>query len=195
MNTELEEMRQQMAVLKKKLEQQEIINERITSRAKESVEKYMSKINKGYKQGLILAILMIPFFYYVFVYRLAFSIPFGIFSSLWTPFRFFFPLKGLHKFDDKSMQEDSLVVTQKKLIWTKQHYSKWFKYDLMLNIVYPCWLVWEVYQRGLVGELLPLHIGLVVGVLCGFCIFLWAYFHQQRKYQEMLDQIEDLTAE
>ena len=35
-NFELEEMRQQMAILKQKLHQQEILNDRMTSKAKEA---------------------------------------------------------------------------------------------------------------------------------------------------------------
>ena len=46
---ELEEMRQQMALLKKKLEQQEIINERMASKAKASLEKKVEKLNQGFK--------------------------------------------------------------------------------------------------------------------------------------------------
>ena len=39
MNTELEEMREQLATLKKKLEKQEIVNDRLISKTKEALEK------------------------------------------------------------------------------------------------------------------------------------------------------------
>ena len=75
---ELEEMRQQMALLKKKLEKQEIINERMASKAKASLEKKVGLLNQGFKGGWILARLMIPLGYYEVVGKLGFSLAFFI---------------------------------------------------------------------------------------------------------------------
>ena len=49
MNTELEEMREQMAVLRKKLEKQEIVNDRLISKTKASLEKDMATVRRKYR--------------------------------------------------------------------------------------------------------------------------------------------------
>ena len=83
-NFELEEMRQQMAILKQKLHQQEILNDRMTSKAKEALEKKVGQLTRGFRSNWVTALLSVPMFYFFFVYRLGFSIPFWIFSSLYS---------------------------------------------------------------------------------------------------------------
>ena len=192
---ELEEMRQQMAVLKKKLEQQEIINERMASKTRESIEKNMRRYYMAYKWSWIMVLLMLPLCYWALVSRLGFSIPFFIFGYLFmVPISTYFSFRGDARFGDKNLLGGNLVEVQKILIMAKKLHGQWFKYGLILNIVFPIWLIWEVYQKCLVGDFHRIHVMLVICVLCGFGMFLWGYFKRQRHYQEMLDQIDELTS-
>ena len=59
-NYELENMRQQMALLKQKLEQQEIVND---SLIRQSVKKNASYVNRNYRLLFILDIIFIPLLY------------------------------------------------------------------------------------------------------------------------------------
>ena len=112
MNTELEEMRQQMAVLKKKLEQQEIVNERLISKTKESLEKDMATVRRKYKMGYVVSILMVPFFYYIVVYRFGLSVALGIFTAIWAfvTFIHYYWRKG-HLYDMHSALNNPIYLT------------------------------------------------------------------------------------
>ena len=66
-NFELEEMRQQMAILKQKLHQQEILNDRMTSKAKEALEKKVGQLTRGFRSNWVTASLSVPVFYFFFV--------------------------------------------------------------------------------------------------------------------------------
>ena len=163
---ELEEMRQQMALLKKKLEQQEIINERMASKTRESIEKNMRRYYMAYKWSWIMVLLMLPLCYWALVSRLGFSIPFFIFGYLlMVPISTYFSFRGDARFGDKNLLGGNLVEAQKILIMAKKLHGQWFKYGL-----------------------------LVICALCGFGMFLWGYFKRQRHYQKILDQIDELTS-
>jgi len=67
-NFELENMRQQLETLKKKLDQQEIVNERMI---RQSMKKSAGDIKRMYTIAIIAGLLMIPYSYFVFVkYRI-----------------------------------------------------------------------------------------------------------------------------
>ena len=96
MNTELEEMREQLDLLKKKLEKQEIISERLISKTKESLEKDMATVRRQYRIGRISNFFAVPLIYYIVVYQLGLSVPFGIATAIWAfvTFVIFFLRKG-----------------------------------------------------------------------------------------------------
>ena len=78
-NFELENMREQMATLKKKLDQQEIVNDRFI---RHSMEKTAGDIKRTYIWLIILSVAMIPYSYWVFVILCHFSIAFWIATSI-----------------------------------------------------------------------------------------------------------------
>ena len=78
---ELENMRQQMETLKKKLDKQEIVNDRFI---RHSMEKTASNISRKYNIVMLLGILMVPYFYWVFIKLSGFSMTFWIASSIFT---------------------------------------------------------------------------------------------------------------
>ncbi|MBR4645180.1 MAG: hypothetical protein IKO73_08520 [Bacteroidaceae bacterium] len=193
-NFELEEMRQQMAILKEKLHQQEILNDRMTSKAKEALEKKVEQLTRGYKSNWVMALLSVPIFYFFFVHHLGFSIPFGIFSCLYMPLRLLYFHRDRNKLLQKNLFDGNLVEVQKNLILAKNHFTQGFRYDLILNIVFPIWLVWEIYQKWCIFGPQPSHFGMIViGLPLGIALFLWGYYRRKRQYQEALDQIADLT--
>ena len=76
-NFDLENMRLQMDTLKKKLNQQEIVNDRMI---RHSMEKTAGNISRRYYFIMAVCLLMIPYSYWAFVMLNGFSIPFWIFT-------------------------------------------------------------------------------------------------------------------
>ncbi|MBR6129359.1 MAG: LapA family protein [Bacteroidaceae bacterium] len=197
MNTELEEMREQLDLLKKKLEKQEIVNDRLISKIKESLEKDMATVRRQYRMGHIVNFLSAPLIYYIVVYQLGLSVIFGIATAIWAfvTFVFFFWRKG-HLYN---LHSDNLLEAQLKVTTLKQHHRKWLKFDYLSLAFWLAWLGWEIYRKCTMenaGDVpVRLYFGFVIGGLIGILINIWKVVKTQRRYQRMLDQIEDLKAE
>ena len=197
MNTELEEMREQLDVLKKKLEKQEIVNDRLVSKTKESLEKDMATVRKKYRIGYIGNFLSAPLVYYIVVYQLGLSVPFGIATAIWALVTFvFFSWRKGHLYD---LHSDNLLEAQLKVATLKQYYSKWLKFDYLSLVFWWAWFGWEIYRKSTMenaGDVpVRLYFGFVIGGLIGILISIWKVVKTQRRYQRMLDQIEDLKTE
>ena len=197
MNTELEEMRQQMAVLKKKLEQQEIVNDRLISKTKESLEKDMATVLRKYKMGYVVGILAVPLLYHIVVYIFGLSVTFGIGSAILGLVSLcqYYWRKG-HLYN---MHSDNLLEAQRKASTLKQSYSKWLKIDYLCLACWLAWFAWEVHRKSTMGdaggETTRLCFGFIVGMLIALPLHIWQVIQTHRRYQRILDQIEDLTAE
>ena len=197
MNTELEEMREQLATLKKKLEKQEIVNDRLISKTKESLEKDMATVRGKYRKGHIVNFLSAPLIYYIVVYQLGLSVPFGVATAIWAfvTLVFFFWRKG-HLYN---LHSDNLLEAQLKVTTLKQHHRKWLKFDYLSLVFWWAWFGWEIYRKSTMenaGDVpVRLYFGFVIGGLIGILINIWKVVETQRRYQRMLDQIEDLKAE
>ena len=76
---ELENMRQQMSTLKKKLDQQEIVNDHLI---RHSMKNTAGNISRRYYFIMAVCLLMIPYSYWAFVMLNGFSIPFWIFTCI-----------------------------------------------------------------------------------------------------------------
>jgi hypothetical protein len=71
---EMNEMRQQMAILKNKLDRQEIVNDHIIRR---SMKRNVGNIKRRYYAVIALALLMIPYGYWAFLKLVGFPLPSG----------------------------------------------------------------------------------------------------------------------
>jgi hypothetical protein len=197
MNTELEEMRQQMAVLKKKLEQQEIVNDRLISKTKESLEKDMATVRRKYKMGYVVGILAVPLLYHIVVYRFGLSVTFGIGSAILGLFSFYqyYWRKG----NLYNMHSDNLLEAQRKASTLKKSFTKWLKIDYLCLVCWLAWFGWEIYQKstmeGAGNAHTRLYFGFIVGLVIALPLHIWKVIQTHRRYQRIIDQIEDLIAE
>lgn len=188
-NFELEELRQQMAVLKQKLHQQEILNERMTSRAKEALQKDIKNMEKRNRREIILLLLLIPLFYYVFVCRDGFSVAFGIYFSLFCLIGAFFTFRYRINVNDYSWDDD-LVEVQQKVSLAKKRYTQSNIISYILTFVLIAWILWEIYQKSA-----SLHTVIIfaIGFVTIMPFTIMQVMKRYRRYQKMLDQIAELT--
>ena len=188
---ELEDMRQQLNTLKKKLDQQEIVNDRII---RHSMEKTANKINRRYYFIIAVCGLMIPYSYWAFVILSGFSIPFWIFTCIVMLVCLggtYYNSRNL----DLDMMTNSLVDVRRHMARAKKFDANWLFIGIPLIIVFLGWFMYESYQLhpGAIANGLFWGgcIGGVIGAICGLSL----HFKTQRQYQEIIDQIEDVTSE
>lgn len=190
-NFELEDMREQMSTLKKKLNQQEIVNDRLVRR---SMKKEVNTITRRYNIVMVLSVLTVPYFYWVFVKLSGFSMAFWIGSSIFMLICGGATFYNTHKISDPDMMSHSLVEARKKVASAKKFDVDWLKFGIPAVILWFGWFTYEVYLQDndlANGLFWGGVVGGVVGVIAGFKF----HFRTQRQYQDIIDQIEDLTAD
>ena len=188
---ELENMRQQMTTLKNKLNQQEIVNDRIMRR---SMKKQVNTITRRYNIIMIICILMVPYGYWSFVKLSGLSIAFWIATSIMMVVCASATFYNARKISDPGLMSHSLVEAGKKVASAKKFDSNWLLVGIPMIILWLGWFCYETYLQNhdyANGIFWGGVVGAIIGAIVGFNL----HFNTQRQYQEIIDQIEDLTTE
>ncbi len=192
-NNEFEVMHQQLAILSKKLEGQQIINERLM---REAMKNKMSWIKKFVWTEILLVPLLICFF---FIIAMTAGLSLGpviyitvmLIASVISDYK-------INMIRDKEFLDGNLTDTATKLIKMKKQrlinemiftpflliWLVWFLYDLYLHI--PAEGIWN---SALTGGLIGGCIGTVAGVVIAITLIL----KMQRTNDEVIRQIQELT--
>ena len=188
---QLEDMRQQMATLKKKLDKQEIVNDHLI---RHSMKKTAGNISRRYYIIMAVCLLMIPYSYWAFVILSGFSIPFWIYTCIVMLVCLGGTYYNSRNLSDSNMMTNNLVDVRRRMARAKKFDANWLFLGIPLIIVFLGWFMYESYQLHpgafADGIFWGGCIGGVIGAICGF----YMHFKTQRQYQEIIDQIEDVTA-
>jgi len=189
---ELENMHQQMTTLKKKLDQQEIVNDRLI---RHSMKSTTGDIKRTYIWLIILSVVMVPYGYWAFVLLSHLSIAFWIGTSILMLVCAGATYYNKRNVSDTNLMTNSLVDVRRRMARAKKFDSDWLFFGIPAIILWLAWFFYEVYKQN--HDLLthPLFwagcVGGILGAIAGFSI----HFKTQRQYQEIIDQIEDITTE
>lgn len=192
MTTELEQMREQITLLRSKLDKEAIVNERLLRRAMHDKVRGITRDNTAV---IILGTLAIPYTFFVFDY-LGISLWFSIATALLLIVCIvatWWGQRGLHA--DELLDGD-VVSVGKKVLRLKQMNDRWLWFAIPMLILWLAWLFWEAYQQ--VGGT-PLFRGFVTGGVIGLILGLIlggkVRYRTQRRVREILAHIEELTRE
>ena len=131
-----------------------------------SMKNTAGNISRRYYFIMAVCLLMIPYSYWAFVKLNGFSIPFWIFTCIVMLVSFGGTFYNSRKLSDSNMMTNNLVDVRRRMASAKKFDANWL-------------LIWA----GCIGG--------VIGAIWGFSL----HFKTQRQYQDIIDQIEDLTAE
>ena len=189
---ELENMRQQMTTLKNKLNHQEIVNDCLIRR---SMRNQVNTITHRYNIIMAIGLIMVPYGYWCFVKLCGLSLFFWFVTSIFMLICVGATFYTYRKISDPNLMNRNLVEARKKVISAKKFEANWLFFGIPAVVLWMGWFLYETYQ---------LHggsfsnglfwggcIGGIIGAICGLSI----NFKTQREYQDVIDQIEDLTAE
>ena len=189
---ELENMRQQMTTLKNKLSQQEIINDRQMRR---SMRNEVNTITRRNYVIIAMAVLMVPYFYWCFLKLTGFSMAFWIGTSIFMLICAAATFYNSRKISDPSLMSRNLVEARKKIASAKKFDADWLKFGIPAVILWYGWFCYEVFQvqgsdfnnaffwGGCAGG--------IIGAIAGYRY----HVKTQCQYQDIIDQIENLTTE
>ena len=189
---ELESMRQQMNTLKNKLNQQEILNDRVMRR---SMRNEVNTITRRYYIIMAVGLFMVPYGYWSFVKLAGLSLFFWIVTSIFMLICIGATYYTCRKINDPNLMNRNLVEARKKVASAKKFEADWLFFGIPAVVLWLGWFLYEVYQihGGAIdnGFFWGGCIGGIIGAICGLSL----NFKTQRQYQEIIDQIEDITAE
>ena len=191
-NFNLEEMRQQMTTLKNKLNQQEIVNDRLIRR---SMRNEVNSITRRYNIIMAIGILMVPYGYWCFVKLVGLSVFFWIATSIFMLICAGATFYNSRKISDPGLMSHSLVEARKKVASAKKFESNWLLFGIPAVILWMGWFFYEIYQIQGGDFYNGFFLGGCIGGIIGAIIGIKLHFKTQRQYQDVIDQIEDLTAE
>ena len=187
MDYELDEMRQQMAILKDKLENQTIVNDRFIRR---SVKRGVSTINKRYLVIGIIALALIPYGYWAFVMLGGLSVALWLASCVMMLIVVGFMIYNSHDLRDHSLMNNNLLDVKRKVALAKKRDANWLWFGIPMALAWGSWAVYEMSQKmGNIEYFLPFCI---VFILAGVLVGLNIHFKTQRHFSDIIEQIEDL---
>ena len=188
MDFEFDEMRQQMAILKNKLDDQTIVNDRLIRRA---VKNSVSTINKRYIVISIIAFAMIPYGYWAFVKLNGLSISLWIAMSVMMLAVVGFCIYNGREMRRRDFTSGNLLDTKRKALAAKRRDNNWLWFGIPMATAWAVWVGWEMAQK--LGAdfkfFIPFFIICSVG---GIILGMTVHFRTQRHFRDIIEQIEDI---
>lgn len=194
-NNELELLRQQMNVLKEKLDVQEIVNDRLVAK---SMRKEMSWI----KKYIYVQFALIPFVALIWVgvkYILGLSWwNYSFLMLMCVVFVYIDYVVNVKALSNADYHKNNLIETARKLVKMKRQRTIQMIVEILLLILWLIWTFLEVNsaqstatglrQSLLQGGIIGGYIGGVIGIIVAFVIF----YKMQRTNDRMIEQIDDM---
>ena len=196
-NTELEEMRQQLGILKSKLDNQTLVNDKLIRQSMLNKMSFMKKYTW-------VSFLVLLFIYYGYnEVRIMFNMSWWFygFTVLVMTFSVCFDAYINHV-NKKDFLNGDLIAASLQMQRMKKLRKKSLLYGLPLMTIWVSWLFIELYNGSsaanggantslFYGAMVGSGVGLVIGVAIGISI----YLRMQRINSDIIKQIDELTKE
>lgn len=191
---ELLEMKEQMALLKQKLDKEKIINEQLMRRVMNM--KASSLRTKAILES-ILALTVIPVFTWVMHSLFHFSIALCLFFGIVVTCAQIYSYYIHHHFRPKDFINNSVIEAQKETLQLKTYYANWLKYiSIPFDITFLTWFIYEAIQLSQANNTSTIifSISFVVIFIAVFILAMGQYYKIQRTADEIISQIEELES-
>lgn len=188
---ELNEMREQLATLKKQLNTQEIVNDRLI---KEAMLGKLSSINRSAIWMCVVCLIMIPLGYLNFQ-RMGHSTAFCIATSALFLISFVSMIISHFRLRKRDIYSGDLITVYKEVSRMRKIYKNWHYFSIPIVVVWFGWWEYEIYLNQANEDLFALLMisasGIFGGIIGGI-IGLRIHKRTLRTADDLLRQIEEL---
>ena len=188
-NKDFEEMRQQMDILKNKIDNQKITNDSIINNA---ITKKIDKLNKLGWGLVIFGLLEIPLVMWVFRSLCGFSWLFCIVTALYVLATVVFQAKLNQSVQTQIRPDDNLMAVSRQLVKLKRRNLQQLFASMPLSALWAAYFLWETYQVQHIGPLdfqTILYI-VIFGVALGLVVGLSAFIKRYKTTNDAFSQLE-----
>lgn len=196
-NNELEEMRQQLGILKEKIDGQKVINDKLIRQSMLNKMSFMKKYT--WVSFFALAYIYVGFFFLREQFNMSwlFYIATVIIMTVDVLFDAY-----INRFSKDQFLNNDLIATSKRMVRMKKLRKRSLLIGIIGMSIWSPWLFTELYygassSKGLVSPdyMWGTIVGGLVGLLAGACIGIWIYLRMQSINSDIIQQIEELTKE
>ena len=188
---DLEQMSSQIGMLKQKLEQQTIVNERHIRNSMKSKISDLNRTVRGTIFAGIFAVLFAPMTFYIQGCSLLFVIGTAVMLAVCLGLTIVQKI-NLGRMTDLS--QSNLIETAERLSRTRTHYKEWYKIAIPMLLAWVGWMIYEMVNA--IGIESPTAIGFYCGAGVGLIIggVIGARINRKvvQQANEILAQIEEL---
>jgi len=187
---ELQQMKEQLAILTQKLDKETIVNERLMRQAMKSKALWLRR--KAIIESALILI-MIPYFLWLMPGLCGLSVEFSTFVCLFLVLALVYNYYIHTHFRPEKFVHGNLLEARKDTLRLKTLYANWLKFiGIPFIVVFLSWFVHDITKAIHGEELQGALYGMVVGVLIGSIIGIYRYRKTQRTADEILEQIEEM---
>lgn len=189
---ELLEMKEQMALLKQKLEKETIVHEQLMRKVMKV--KADSLRTKAILES-ILALTVIPVFTWVMHSLFHFSIALCLFFGIVVTCAQIYSYYIHHHFRPKDFINNSVIEAKKETLRLKTYYANWLKYiSIPFDITFLTWFIYEAIKLSQANSTSTIifSISFVVIFIAVFILAMGQYFKIQRTADEIIGHIGEL---
>ena len=189
---ELQEMKEQLAILTQKLEKEAIINERLI---RQSMKNKASSIRRAAIIESIITLIMIPYFIWVMPNVIAISTGLCYFTCFFMVLALVCNYYIHSRFRPEKFIGSNLLEVRKDTLMMKKFYINWLKFiGIPFIIVFFSWFVHDIRLAYPGEELNGIYYGIGFGILLGTIIGTILFKKIQNTANEILEQIEEMQA-
>ena len=190
-NSEMEHMREQLNLLKEKLEKETIVNERLLRKAMKDT---VSSLNRDAIGVAAIGLLGIP--YCTFAFSLLMNVSwwfigvtdvFFLTAVIYT----YYSHKGIRA---KDLMDGNLIEVSRKMVRMRHMYATWLKFSIPFITVWFAWFMYEILGNN-VADGIPMAIGGVIGGIIGAFIGIRIYRRTRRRSLNVIMQIKELCGD
>lgn len=186
-----EDIQRQIDLLKKKLDNEKIINERLMCKAMSSrvnsVERYLWKV-------LSLGVVAMALMALDFIVLFPLSLPFVIATELMLLCCIVFTCINKRLVSSDKIMSGNLIEASSSLARFKKREIRYICVSIPLTVLWMTWLVFEICVYVPDEEsMYSMLAGIMIGGIVGFCIGINMFREMLRNVNDVLSQIEELT--
>ena len=186
-------MRQQMALLKDKLNRQQIVNEQLVRDAVKGKISDLTSMRRRKRIWLIGCIFFVPV---MIVKAVGLPVWFAAVTALFFAFSLFYHEYYMEGIDDRDLTSRGLLQVSQKATRLKRQTRRWLWIGIPLLLVWMYGFMYLVnnYTWFLIEEN-EMVMGLLLGIIFGSFLGFMMYRRQQRMVDDLQDAINDLQAQ
>lgn len=183
----LEQMKEQMSMLKSKLEKETIINDRLM---RSIMKQKMKRINREAWFICTIILLGIPYCTWCFMFLLKMSIAFTIVTDVFMLIALIYTYLMHKDVKTNELMKGNLIEVSRKMIKIKRMQANWLKFSIPFVVV---WMSWFVSENMNGVDAKYIIIGGSVGAVVGAFLGTISYRRTRRMATEVIQQIEELN--